>query len=72
MLIPWASASLGGNYSDSAIAKLYLNKMVSESNLRLRALVESEFGKEVDFAALDLARAYYLFRDGKGLESETQ
>jgi hypothetical protein len=72
LLIPWVSASLAGNFSDSAIAKLYQNKMVSESNLRLRALVESDFGKEVDFAACDLARAYYLFRDGKGLEPETQ
>lgn len=53
-----------------AIVNLSQGKFVAESNERLRktAADRQASSGEIDFAAIKLVRAYYLFRNGKGLE----
>jgi len=78
---PEISGAKGDIYGNRAIANLALGRFRAESNARLRTTAEwfdhphpndRHHKGECDFAAMKLARAYWLFRGGDGLEESTQ
>ena len=73
LLEGWAVADMSwARFGEAAIANLSVGRLVDESNRKIREVAERDAGGEADFAALHLARAYYLFGDGKGLTADVE
>jgi len=68
----WAAKDLSKDqYAARAIANLYTGQWTEEAEASLRSTVEGKLAVDLDFAALKLMRAYWLFGEPKKLQPAT-
>ena len=73
LLSGWAVPDMSwSRFGEAAIANLSLNQLADESNRKIREVAQRDSGGEVDFVALYLTRAYYLFHGGHGMTDDTE